>query len=253
MTRALIALWLPLSAGCLPDREILDPVAAAWGQQVAEDAAPAAQAALGMAAAASALCGYSLEEWAVMDAVAPALSAEVAGFFALEGDGTLRAWPARGQYACTYGGGSFFAREIALLVEVETPTAAFTVSLVEPGEDAGRSDDTGEPEGAVILATMGLATSRCGTVERIAAGQASFPVGGTLGWVVSTVPSEDADGLGFAPGEILPREGGLTWAGIAATGRATLTTHDAAEIAEDRWPATAKGDGWSSEVFLELP
>jgi hypothetical protein len=249
MTRLLLPLLL---AGCLPDREVLAPVAAAWGEQVASEAAPASQAALGMAAVSAALCGYSLEEWEAMGTVAPTLPEEIASIFAIEEPGALRAYAARGQFACTWSG-SFFDREIALHLAVETPTSDFAVSLEEPGSGVEGDGDTGEPEGAVILAAMTLGTSRCGTAERVVAGQGSFPIGGTRGWVVATTPGADTGGLGFAPGAALPEAGGLVWNGFTDVGRATLTTHDAAGITDAHWPATAGGVGWSSEVWLELP
>lgn len=244
-----------LFTGCMSDRAILDPVAEAWGRRVVEEATPAVAAALGMTAVAAALCPYSLAEWQGMDDTAPTLPDDVAAWFGVEPVGVLESYPARGQFSCSWTGGTVFGEQVALHADVATPMTSFTVALTEPreGGDTGPDEtglDTGERE---TLASMALATSGCGSEVRRATGRASFPVSGGLGWGVELASAEGESGVGYAPDAGLPSSGGLVWTGIADVGRSTLTTHDAASIADGSWPATASGRGWSAEVALPLP
>jgi hypothetical protein len=248
-----LLLALPLAAGCLGDREVLAPVAEAWGQEVAQEGLIGVQAGLGMAAVTAAVCGLSYAEWEALGTVAPVLPEEVAAWFGVEPKGVLKAYAASGQFMATWGGGSFFGQDVALKLSVASPTAAF-VAYLDPSrsEDSGGADTGAEHDDDETLASMVLASAQCGSDARLLTGSASFPVSGDNDWDFALVPAEGAAGVAFTGGAALPSTGSASWSGKTDLGRATLLTHDAAEIADGTWPATAGGRGWSSEVALEL-
>lgn len=244
-----------LLCACPADRALLEPVAQARGELVVAAAQPAVQASVGMAAVTAALCGTTLEEWQAMGSTAPALPDPVAAWFGLGEPGALKAYPARGQFSLTWGGGSFFGQDVALVVDVATPMSAFVVQIVEAGHAA--ADDTALDTGsaadpAQALASGVFATTSCGGEAPQLTGTLSFPISGEYGWAVSLVAGEEDDGMVVLPGAVLPSRGGLSWSGTVDFGRATLLTDDASTIAEDRWPATAAGRGWETSVGLAL-
>jgi hypothetical protein len=254
MTRTLhsLALALALLPACLEDRDLLAPVAQARGELVAEEAQPAARAALGMAALGAALCGYSLEDWQAMGET-PELPEELGAWFSIDGPGVIKGYPARGQYDLTWSGASFFGQDVTLAVTVATPMSAFTVSLNEPGGAADTGADTGAGlQAGQPLAAAVLSTSSCGGEQPQVAGSLSFPISGDYAWAVELKPAEDDDGLVFDPGTILPLRGGLGWSGTTDLGRASLQTDDASLISDGAWPATAAGRRWEARVSLEL-
>lgn len=253
---ATLLLTTLLTPACVQGRDLLEPVAQARGELVADEARPAAMAAVGMAAVGAALCGYSLEDWQGMGGTAPALPTELAAWFSLEDPGVMRAYPARGQYELTWGGGAFFGQAVALKATVATPMSAFTV-YVDQAADAAQ-DDTGPADtglghdDSLTLASAALSTSSCSGEFPQVTGSLSFPVSGEYSWAVGLNGAEDDEGVAFAQGALLPSRGDLSWSGIASFGRATLQTDDASTITDNAWPSTASGRGWEASVDLEL-
>ncbi len=257
MTRTLPPLLVVLLAtSCVRDRSLIEPVAQARAELVAETAQPAAHAAVGMTALGAALCGYSLEDWQGMGTSAPQLPSDLVAWFSVDPSGVMHAYPARGQYEITWSDGSFFGQDVSLKVTVGTPMSAFTVYLSEPG-DAGQ-DDTGPSETGIgqsegeILASAVLSSSGCGDGDHLVSGNLSFPVSGDYSWDVTVQGAEDEDGMAFEEDALYPSRGSMSWSGIAEFGRATLVTDDASTIADLAWPATASGRGWESTVDLSL-
>lgn len=264
MTRPMLSLLLTglLLPACAQDRTLLEPVAQARAEIAAGDAKPATQAALGMASTAAFLCGYSLEDWQKMGNQAPELPDELADWFALESPAVVRAYPTRGQYELTWGGGEFFGQEVALTVSVATPMSAFTVYLNESSSaapaDTGPADTGATQVDSETLASAVLSTTSCGGEEPQVAGNLSFPVSGDYSWAVTIqgradVEGEpDDEGMAYTQDALLPSRGDITWSGIASFGRATLQTADASTISEDTWSSAASGRGWESVVDLDL-
>jgi hypothetical protein len=257
MTRPLLLLASLLAlAGCVADRELVQPVAQARAEIAADDARPAALAAIGLAGVGAALCRYSLEDWQAMNDRAPELPDELAAWFALEGDGVMRSYPARGQYEIVWSGGSFFGEDISLDVTVGTPMSAFSLYLRQAGnpgqEDTGPADSGPGHDEHEFLASALLSTSGCATDTRQVMGNLSFPISGSYDWDLELQGAEGDDGVAFERGQLLPVRGALLWSGVTSFGRASLQTDDASEITEQRWPATASGRNWGAPVELEL-
>ncbi len=251
----LLLLCAPLQA-CVQTRDLLEPVAQARADIVAEEALPAAHASVGMAAVGAALCGYSLEDWQGRGGSAPDLPDEVAAWFSLDDPGVMRAYPARGQFELTWGGGEFFGQEVALKVTVATPMTAFTVYLDQASAagvgDTGLADTATDHDDSATLASAALSTSSCAGEFPQVAGSLSFPVSGEYSWAVGLHGGEGDEGMAFAQDALLPSRGQLSWSGVASFGRANLQTDDASIIADDSWPATASGRGWQAPVGVVL-
>ncbi len=260
---ATLLLGTLLLPACFEGREMLEPVAQARAEAVAAEALPAIQAAVGMAAVGGVLCGTTLEQWQEMGSQAPVLPADLASWFGLGDPGVLRAYPARGQYEITWGGGSFFGQEIALKATVATPMTAFTVSIDEAGAaaDTGLDDTAAQHDLSAALASAALATTGCGGEEHLVSGSLSFPISGDYGWTVvvqgaegaeDEPGSEDEEGMAFGVGALLPSRGTMRWSGTTAYGRATMNTDDASTIDAGAWPATVSGRDWEGGVSLPL-
>ena len=256
-----------LLAGCIQARDLIEPVAQARADAVAEEALVAVQASVGMAAVGAFLCGYTLESWQDMGTEAPTLPDDVAAWFGIDEPGALRSYPARGQYELTWGGATFFGQDVALSATVATPMTALTVSIVEAGlaDDTGSDEDTGgTAEATESLASAALATTGCGGEDHLVAGTVSFPISGDYGWTTTLVGAEataetedqskgeDEDGMAFEVSAAMPARGTLTWSGTTNFGRASLLTDDASTIAEGLWPATVSGRDWDGDVSLAL-
>ncbi len=243
-----------LLTACVQDRDLLAPVAEARAGIAAEDAQPSVYAALGMAAVAADLCGYSLEDWQAMGTEPPALAEDVAAWFGVDEPAQMRVYAARGQYDLSWNGGRAFGQDVTLKVSVATAMSSFTVTLTELSE---ATVDTGGDTGAVeddaeVLASALLATSRCGGTGPQVVGNFDFPVSGDYAWDITLAGAEGDDGLAYAPDALLPSRGTLAWGGVASYGRASIETDDASTISQDRWPGTASGRGWESSVELVL-
>ena len=249
-----------LLSGCFEGRDLLDPVAQARADAVAVEALPAIQAAVGMVAVGGELCGYTLEQWQELGTEAPELPADVASWFGLEEPGVLRAYPARGQYEVTWGGGSFFGQDVAIKATVATPMTAFTVTIDEPGaaSDTGMDDTDAPQDVSESLASAVLATTGCGGGDHLVAGTLSYPISGDYDWAVSVAGAageeeeDDEEGMALAEGDLLPSRGILSWSGTTVYGRASLRTEDASAIAGATWPATVSGRNWDASVSLPL-
>jgi hypothetical protein len=257
MTRPL-PLFAPffVLAGCVADRDLVQPVAQARAEIAAEDARPAVQAALGLAGVGAAMCGYSLEDWQAMGDRAPELPEALAAWFSLEEDGVMRAYPARGQYEIVWSGGRFFGQDVRLELTVGTPMSAFSLYLRQAAdaaqEDTGPADSGPDQDERESLASALLATSSCASELSQVTGKLSFPISGSYDWELELQGAEGDQGVAIERGSVLPARGALLWSGVTSFGRATLQTEDASVITEQRWPATASGRDWEAGVELDL-
>lgn len=228
-------------AACVEDRGVLDGTARAWTDQSIQTATPPLRVSLGMAALAAEVCSYELADWTSFHEVGSlTLSSPVAAWFEVDPVAQVTGTPAQAVYQVVLAQGRAFDRDVAVVLDVQTPMAAFTVSILQ------------DNVAGATLAEALVTTAGCSGGEPGVSGSVSFEVDGDEGWSVVLPAADGEDNPVFASGDVLPSAGTLGFSGRLSPGRVQIQTGDAATIQDRGWPVSVSGPDWTGTGTLDV-